>query len=456
MLFRLPDKSLLIQRVNLILGLSLLPFYIAHQFSMHIGFTLFIWSGIMAVMVTSQFWAFATDLFNVKTGQRLFAVIGIGISLGSLCGAMLAKNLIEIVGADGLLIAASILFFSTLPLSRLSSDSIPDADRPAMIDHRPDAAQKIFGGLALVLKDRYLLSIASLVVLLNWSEATGEFILNDYIKEASMQMPEMAREAWVGAFQADIMFWVTLLSALLQLLLVSRIIINFGIRKAVLITPVMFLIGYISMAAIPMMWVVRSAVIAIKSLDYSLLNTCRNALLLPADRTVKYEGKTAIDTLFFRFGDLLSAITVLVGVEFLALDHAGFIAINICLSLCMAGSAIYIGKKYEEKAAMPAFNSAPYVGRSIPDATITAGTRYHHPIPHDAFLDSDAGDVITLHAVQVCGEGLPHWVSLNTGKHMIVAHPPAGHRQTLSIRIVATDYDGLSTSQTFQLIVVDE
>jgi AAA family ATP:ADP antiporter len=455
-LFRLPDRSLIIQRVNLILGLSLIPFYIAHQMSLHIGFPLFIWSGILAVMVTSQFWAFATDLFNLKTGQRLFAVIGIGISLGALCGALLAKNLIEHIGADGLLLASAAFFLSTMPLSRLSSNAVPDANRPLSLEHKPDAAEKIFGGLALVIRDPYLIVIAALVVLLNWSEATGEYILNDYIKTASMALPVQDREGWVGAFQANIMFWVTLLSATFQLMLVSRIIIKFGVRVAVVITPVIFILGYMAMATIPLLLVVQWAVIAIKSLDYSLLNTCRNVLLLPADRAVKYEGKTAIDTLFFRFGDLLSAFTVLVGVEFLGWGHDRFILFNISLSLIMLGAAVLIGKAYARKAALPAFNSAPTVGSRIPNATVTAGIKSHHPIPRDAFLDADAGDVLTLHARQESGAALPHWVRLNPYQHIIEAHPPPGHRETLYIRIVATDYDGLIVSQTFELIIVDE
>ena len=455
-LFRLPDRSLIIQRVNLILGLSLIPFYIAHQMSLHIGVPLFIWSGILAVMVTSQFWAFATDLFNLKTGQRLFAVIGIGISLGALCGALLAKNLIGHIGADGLLLASAAFFLSTMPLSRLSSDAVPDTNRPPLLDHKPDAAEKIFGGLALVIKDPYLILIAALVVLLNWSEATGEYILNDYIKTASMALPGPDREGWVGSFQANIMFWVTLLSAAFQLLLVSRIIIKFGVRVAVVITPVIFVIGYLAMAAIPLLLVVQWAVIAIKSLDYSLLNTCRNALLLPADRAVKYEGKTAIDTLFFRFGDLLSALTVFVGVELLGWGHDRFILFNIGLSLVMLGAAVLIGRAYAQKAALPAFNSAPVVGSRIPDAKVSAGIKSHHHIPQDAFLDADAGDVLTLHARQASGAALPPWVRLNPHQHTIEAHPPVGHCETLFIRIVATDYDGLIVSQTFELIIVDE
>lgn len=454
-LFRLQDKSLLIQRINLILAVSLIPFFIAHQMDFHIGFVLFIWSGIMAVMVTSQFWAFATDLLNPKTGQRLFAVIGMGISLGALSGTILAKQLLDLIGADGLLIAAALMFASTLPLSKLSNDSVPIESRPPPLDAQADSVQKLFGGLALVIKDRYLMSIAVLVVLLNWSGATGEFVLNDFIKDASMAMPEVDRELWIGKFQAGIMFWVTLLSALFQLLFVSRIIIKFGIRVALAVSPAIFVVSYMFMGALPLLAVTRWAVITIKSLDYSLLNTCRNALLLPTSRSVKYEGKTAIDTLFFRFGDLLSAFTVLIGVEFLRWSHNEFIIVNIILAAGMLVVSLYIGKSYAQRIALPAFNSAPFVGEQIPDATICSGKCTHHVIPSNAFLDDDPGEVLTIRAELHCGSALPAWLRLDKRKHVIEATPPAGHREELVIRVIATDYDGLFTSQTFKLTIDD-
>jgi len=455
MLFRLQDKSLLIQRINFILAFSLIPFFIAHQMGFHIGFVLFIWTGIMAVMVTSQFWAFATDLLNPKTGQRLFAVIGMGVSLGALFGTILARHLLDLVGADGLLIVAAFVFLSTLPLSKLSNDSVPIESRPPPLETQADTVQKMFGGLALVLKDRYLISIAALVVLLNWSGATGEFVLNDFIKDASMAMPAVDREIWIGKFQAGVMFWVTLLSAVFQLLFVSRIIIKFGIRVALAVSPAIFVVSYMAMGLLPLLAVTRWAVIAVKSLDYSLLTPCRNALLLPTSRTVKYEGKTAIDTLFFRAGDLLSAFTVLIGVEFLRWGHNEFIIVNIVLATCMLVVSLFIGKSYAQRIALPEFNSAPFVGEQIPDATICSGRCTHHVIPPNAFLDDDAGEVLTIRAELHCGSSLPAWVRLDKRRHVIEATPPMGHREELVIRVIATDYDGLFTSQTFRLIIED-
>ena len=48
---------------------------------MDIGFAYYVWVGIFSVMITAQFWAFAADSYNVKSGKRVFPVIMIGATL---------------------------------------------------------------------------------------------------------------------------------------------------------------------------------------------------------------------------------------------------------------------------------------------------------------------------------------------------------------------------------------
>ncbi len=49
------------------------------------------------------------------------------------------------------------------------------------------------------------------------------------------------------------------------------------------------------------------------STDYSIQNTARQALFLPTSREAKYKAKQAIDSFFWRAGDLLQAVVVFVG-----------------------------------------------------------------------------------------------------------------------------------------------
>lgn len=362
MLFRMQRKSLLIQRVYFLLAMGLLIFYALENIGLNVGFAFYVYAGAVGVMVTSQFWAYATDLFSVRAGQRLFAIIAFGISVGGLLGSQIAKFLYPWLGAGGLMILSAGMFLASLPLSRLAGNAVPASARAKQISREDNAVTKALGGLGLVLQDRYLLSLATLVVMLNWITTTGEYVMSDYVVQLSMTLPEGERQAMIAAFMGDLFSWITILSSSIQLLLVSRIIIAFGVKVAVTIPPLLFAISFMGMAAIPALIVMKWGVIAIKSLDYSLLNTCRNALLLPASREAKYEAKTAIDTVFFRCGDLVAAATVYVGVNLLDWGHREFLVFDTLLAFLMVAIATYAGREYARKAARPEFQAAPQTG----------------------------------------------------------------------------------------------
>jgi AAA family ATP:ADP antiporter len=67
------------------------------------------------------------------------------------------------------------------------------------------------------------------------------------------------------------------------------------------------------MAFFPVLAIVRTAKILENSTDYSIQNTVRQALFLPTSREAKYKAKQAIDSFFWRAGDLLSAVVVFLG-----------------------------------------------------------------------------------------------------------------------------------------------
>jgi AAA family ATP:ADP antiporter len=448
------DNSLLIQRINLLLAGSLVVFFLLHSSGISVGLPFYVWVGVLSVMVTSQFWAFVTDLYNVKTGQRLFAIVGFGISIGAVIGAQLNKALVTPLGSGGLMLLSAAIFVVSLPLSRRAQRAVPEDARALPVEHEPDKARRWLGGLALVFRDNYLLLLATLVVLSNWALTTGEYVLADYLQQAALAMRVEQREAFIGSFMADVYAWITILSTFIQLALVSRIIIKFGVRAAVAIPPLLFLLGYLAMGVLPILLLVKWTIVGIKSLDYSLLNTSRNALLLPTSRESKYEGKTAIDTFFFRFGDLLSAGTIALGIRVLHWDHDQFIYVSAAFSALMLLTALLIGKRYAKKVSSRQFNQPPVVNRVVSDVRAPAGLTTSHVVPEDAFFDADPGDFLTLSACLEDGTPLPAWIRFLAASREFEITPPDGQRRELRIELKATDYDGLSVSQIFRVIIV--
>jgi AAA family ATP:ADP antiporter len=455
--FRIRDSSLLIQRVNVFFVVNLAIFAVLAAASWQIGFAFFIWVSIFGVMVVAQFWAFATDLFNVKSGQRLFAIIAVGVSGGAWVGARIAASLFEQIGPAGLIMLSAAVLGSTLVLSRSAERSIPDESRSVRVESEPDSARKWLGGFALIARDSYLVMIAALVVLLNWITSNGDYILSDWLLATAQNVPESERQAYIGTFMGNMMSWITLLGLLLQMFLVSRVIITFGVPLAICVAPLAFAAGYMVIGVVPVFALLQWVLIAQRSLDYSILNTSRNVLLLPASRGAKYEAKTAIDTFFFRFGDMLSAGGVFLAASLFSANRMTFVWFNLALGILMLTIAVRIGREYSRRAAAPDFNMPPSVQHEIEDHGWRPGDRVQLQLPRDTFVDADPGDVLTLSARRHDGQPLPDWLSFDASRHTLEGDPPHQfvREREIHIEITATDFDGATASQRFRIYVLE-
>ena len=133
-----------------------------------------------------------------------------------------------------------------------------------------------------------------------------------------------------------------LCAQLLQALVASRLLKYGGFAAILLAMPVIALASYTTMALLPVLAVVKVMKIAENSTDYSINNTARHVLWLPVTAEMKYKGKPTIDTLFVRMGDGLAALTVLIGVQVLALSTGAYFAFTVALALAWIVLALVV------------------------------------------------------------------------------------------------------------------
>ena len=188
LLFLVPAFAAFASRVNRIrLVRWVTLFFIAHlglffligKTGVRIGIVYFIWVGIFNVMVIAQFWAFANDLYKQEQGKRLFPLIGLGSSLGAWVGSLYAGRLIGVLGTYPLLLVAGVILAFTVVIAAFVDKSavqlVPQEE--AALAKQPLGKAGAFG---LIRKDKYLLLIALLVVLLNLVNSSGEYLLGRY------------------------------------------------------------------------------------------------------------------------------------------------------------------------------------------------------------------------------------------------------------------------------------
>jgi len=162
---------------------NLVIFYLLGQMGMSLGVVFYLWVGLFNVMLVAQFWAFANDVYTQKKGERLFGVVGIGASLGAILGAWMAGVMFEPLGGyTMMLVSAALLGFSMLITNWVHHRE----DRASRQASKTAEAQKPLGapgGFQLILKTRYLLLIAFLVLISNCVNTTGEFILGKTVEQ---------------------------------------------------------------------------------------------------------------------------------------------------------------------------------------------------------------------------------------------------------------------------------
>ena len=336
-------------------------FYVLSQAGVPLGVIYFIWIGIFNLMIVAQFWSFANDVYSKEEGERLFVIVGFGASLGAVAGALVADRLIEPIGVLQLMLLGA----GVLAVQLLLTNHIDRIER----GRRPSAAKRVQAGppvnaFAMVFRTRYLLMIGLMLMLLNWINTTGEYILGSIVKENALAMiaagdaPGLTEGQIIGDFYAKYFSMVNGLGLFLQLFVVSRIVKHAGVAWAVMILPALSFGAYNILVFIPTLTAVLTAKVVENATDYSLNNTVRNMLFLPCTYEQKFSAKQAIDSFFVRMGDVLSAALVFLGTTLVVLPARGFALVNAVLVVVWLVLAWRTGRHYKTLTPSSAASSA--------------------------------------------------------------------------------------------------
>jgi AAA family ATP:ADP antiporter len=346
---RLP-RLRLIGAVTFFFVACLVAFFALGEAGVPLGVPFFLWVGIFNVMIVAQLWSLANDLFSPGQGKRLFAIVGFGASAGAVAGNVVVGGLIEPLGLYvPMLLAAALLVASLGLMGAAAAYRSPEARERSDADHEPVGDTGVF---TLMRRSRYLLLLALLVLVANWVNTTGEYLLGRFVAMNAAQAVAagtadgLSEGQWIGRFYAQFFGVVNVAGLVFQLLLVSRVVKYMGVRVGLLILPAIAAVGYALLIVWPVLSVVRWAKTAENAADYSLQNTLRNILWLPASREEKYKAKQFVDTFCQRVGDMLSAAVVYAGTTWLSASVSGFAAFNLGLLAIWTVCAVALGRRF--------------------------------------------------------------------------------------------------------------
>jgi AAA family ATP:ADP antiporter len=356
---RFPRQKL-ITWVTLFFISNLGIFYILHLSGVGpgaMGIIFFIWVGIFNLLVIAQFWGFANDLYTEDEGKRLFPLIAFGAVFGGFAGGIITRWLVDPLGRFQLLLVSGgilgicILFTWIIhkrEIKRIEAKLSKVSQEEKQTGEVQEKPLEKGGAFQLLFKSRYLLYIAFFVLLMNFINTNGVFMLD---KVAEIAAAKAVETQFLTKFYAGFYNIQNLFAMFVQLFIVSRIFKWFGVRVAIFILPALALGGYFFASFGAFLVLVKWVKALENGTDYSLVNTARHSLFLITSREEKYKAQAVTKTFFHRSGDVISAILVFLGTTYLAFNVENIAMVNVVLVLIWIIICVLIFREHKKLSA---------------------------------------------------------------------------------------------------------
>ncbi len=294
------------------------------QAEIWVGRSFFVWTSVFNLFVVSVFWSFMTDLYRERQSRRLFALIGVGGTMGAILGSSITAFFTGIFSEHALLWFSILLLegavFCVKGLDRrakaLASGGPgggpgavePDSDAAAASqpgrDEAPNPGEKVIGGsplegIARVLRSPYLLGICVFLILFTTGSA---YLYGMVLSAVDLTFPD---DTLHPAIFARMDLAVNILTLLTQLFLTGRIVKRLGVAVTLALLPLLSVVGFLALAVAPVFAVVVVFNVLRRAGNFAVAVPMREVLYTVLPRNDKYKAKNFNDTFMYRTGDLV-------------------------------------------------------------------------------------------------------------------------------------------------------
>ncbi len=342
----------------------------------YVGYTFFVWLSTANLFVTSVFWAFMVDIFDVGQGKRMFAFIGIGGTLGALVGGW-ATNVISgmtdsVYLPAGLMLTGAAFFglaiVVMLTLDRLvfgSQRSQLTTDGAAIEGHQRAGDRDVAGeggiggtfweGAQAVVRSPYLLGIGAYIMLMAISNTLIYFTQALVISNNTDTFSELV----AGFALFDALAQVATL--FVQIFVTTHVIKRIGVGWTLVILPVVTMTGFAILSAWTVFGVMAVFQAVQRATRYAVSRPARETLFSVVSPSEKYKAKPFVDVFLYRGGDVagvgVDGMFAALGLTLAWVAAAAVPVAGVWAMLCLA-----LGRAQQAKDTGSPVSEPPRVG----------------------------------------------------------------------------------------------
>jgi AAA family ATP:ADP antiporter len=295
--------------------------------------TLYFFGQVFGILLISQFWTLANDVYDARQAKRLFGLIGGGACLGGALGNSITAVMIEELGSTNLvLVSATVLALCMAIVRRIT--------RQREIGLHGEFEEDLgVGGreaLRLLAQSSQLRMLAAVVGL----AVMGAAVVDQQLSMAAEALH--VNEDDITALLATVGAYLSLAGFAVQVGLTSRIHRSWGIPAALLLLPVGLGTSATLILVTGALWAVGGARVLDGTLRYSLDKTTREVLFLPVPPALRFRAKPFIDVTMEKFGKAFAAVLILVlirpwgiGLDWRRLSYASLVMTAVWIAVAL-------------------------------------------------------------------------------------------------------------------------
>ncbi len=340
--------------------LNLVLFFVLFRVtdSVWVGRVFFIWTSVFNLFVVSVFWSLMADLYHPTQSARLFGLVAVGGTLGSVMGASLTSGLSHFLSAATLLLVSAALLEIAAWSARAvdgQADNLASAGWHGELDATPSKERQIGGGvldgIRDVVRSPYLLGIA---LLLLFFTITSTFL---YFQQADIvgRVFKTDRAARTRLF-ANMDLAVNVLTLLTQIFLTGRVLRWFGVGLALAFLPLLTLAGFGVLATAPVLAVLVVFQVVRRASNFAIQRPAREVLYTVLPRSEKYKAKNFNDTFVYRLGDQTGAWAY-AAIGWLGFGLSALAITMVPLSALWLLLVLWLGARYRAQQAPQALDA---------------------------------------------------------------------------------------------------
>lgn len=262
-----------------------------------------IWVSLFSVILVSQGWLVAANLFTSREAKRLYGVIGAGSVLGAAFGGQFTAIMVYRLAARDLLLASAgmvILSYIAYRMALATSGRSLGAARAA--EEEEFRFAEIVGAIARVRHLQVIVAVMTITFIVD--------VMVEYQFSAFAQRAYHGREltAFLGNFYG---FWLNLITIVLQLFLTGFVVSRFGVGGTLQIMPVAIAAASTASLVAPSLLSTAAARLTEASTRYSFNKTGMELLYLPLPLELRNRVKAFVDVFIDRLARGLGGIILL-------------------------------------------------------------------------------------------------------------------------------------------------